>query len=403
MKVHLATRPYREETSIPCLPAFEFRLRGRALIARGLPRRLAPGPAETLDARLAAGFGAGDARAVIAGAMPFEEGEDDCLWVAEALDERPLPRVEGETGASAVRGWSTRECPPRAEYCAAVAKALGVLAEERRAPGGLRKIVLARTLRALAERDIDLAAVLSRLAADPAATAYLVELPASGARRRHLVGATPELLLGKRGARITSHPLAGSARRQADPAADAETARALHASAKDRREHAFVVEYILDTLAPLCTRLGAPAGAEIVSTQTMWHLGTRIEGDLKTAETPSAVLAALLHPTPAVGGTPTARAAGLIAELEANPRGFYSGAVGWCEARGDGAWYVALRCADVSGREACLYAGAGIVAGSEPQSEAEETQAKFAALLRALGLEGAGGGAGDAPAGEGRA
>ncbi|MNQ93520.1 Isochorismate synthase DhbC [compost metagenome] len=120
----------------------------------------------------------------------------------------------------------------------------------------------------------------------------------------------------------------------------------------------------------------------------MWHLGTRIEGRLRRPDEVSAAeLAALLHPTPAVCGSPRDRAAELIRELEAYDRGFYAGAVGWTNAVGDGAWYVALRCAEVCGREARLYAGAGIVEGSDPAAEADETSGKFQAVLRALGVD----------------
>ena len=118
----------------------------------------------------------------------------------------------------------------------------------------------------------------------------------------------------------------------------------------------------------------------------MWHLGTRIEGRLRDDSTPSVLLASALHPTPAVCGMPMARAADLIRKLEPVARDFYAGAVGWCDANGDGAWYVAIRCAEISGRQARLYAGAGIVPGSDPMAEAAETGAKFGAFLAALGL-----------------
>ena len=122
----------------------------------------------------------------------------------------------------------------------------------------------------------------------------------------------------------------------------------------------------------------------------MWHLGTRIEGELHDPDIPSVLLAAMLHPTPAVCGMPCARAAGLIRQLEPVDRQFYAGAVGWCDlgAQGDGSWYVAIRCADICGPYARLYAGAGIVPGSDPAAEAAETGAKFGAMLQVLGLPG---------------
>ncbi|MNC45018.1 Isochorismate synthase DhbC [compost metagenome] len=143
----------------------------------------------------------------------------------------------------------------------------------------------------------------------------------------------------------------------------------------------------MDALAPWCSELRAPPAPALVSTRTMWHLGTRIEGRLhRPNEVSAAELAALLHPTPAVCGAPRDRAAAMIRELEAYDRGFYAGALGWTNAGGDGAWYVALRCAEICGAEAHLYAGAGIVDGSDPVAEADETSGKFQAVLRALGV-----------------
>ncbi|MCF3639290.1 isochorismate synthase, partial [Rhizobium sp. TRM95111] len=269
---------------------------------------------------------------------------------------------------------------------AAVRQALDIMEQEAGRPAALAKIVLSRSLVATAERPIDLDLLLVRLSLDPAVTAFLVPLPDGGGARRVLAGATPELLLAKEGNRISSHPLAGSAKRQRDLAADAAAAAALGRSEKDRREHDIVVEFILDTLAPHCRTLSRPDGTTLVSTSSMWHLGTRIEGELRDAEHSCVALAAALHPTPAVCGVPRDRSAEIIAQLEPHRRDFYAGTVGWCDARGDGAWYVSIRCADVCGRQARLYAGAGIVPQSDPLAEAEETGAKFGAFLAALGV-----------------
>ena len=246
--------------------------------------------------------------------------------------------------------------------------------------GGLRKVVLARALEIVTAQPADPLVLLNRLAGDPAVTAYLLDLPEGG----HLVGASPELLLRKRGPGIVAHPLAGSARRSADPAQDRAAADALAASGKDRHEHRFVAEMILDTLAPFCADLSAEP-AHLTCTGSMWHLGTRIAGRLRDPAMPSALLAAALHPTPAVCGTPTEEARAAIAALEPDPRGFYAGAVGWCDRQGDGEWHVAIRCAEVSGTRVRAWAGAGIVAGSDPDAELAETEAKFAAILTALG------------------
>lgn len=319
---------------------------------------------------------------MIGGTLAFDRADADCLWQGQP---RPGP-VPPVTAALPVQDWTVSAQPEAPSYARAVARALAIMANEAGQPDALEKIVLARSLLVRGSAPISVPALMQRLGTDPAATAFCTALPSRGGQPRWLCGATPELLLSKTGARIASHPLAGSARRLADPHADQQSAAALMASDKDHREHALVVESILDVLAPWCRNLGAPEGTRLTSTRSMWHLGTRIEGVLKDADMPSAVLAAALHPTPAVCGVPMARANALIRDLEPVARDFYAGAVGWCDARGDGAWHVAIRCAEISGCEARLYAGAGIVPGSDPMAEAAETGAKFGALLTALGL-----------------
>ncbi|BAR99141.1 isochorismate synthase [Blastochloris viridis] len=349
--------------------------------AAALPR----GSIASLEARLATFFRAAGIEAMLAGALPFDRSADDCLWQARRV-VRTAPPKQGMPCAATDAAWQLSHAPDAAGYEAAVRRALDLMAAEAGTAGGLEKIVLSRSLVTTAERDIDVAALFRRLAADPAATAFLVPLPERGGVPRVMAGATPELLVAKAGRRVSSHPLAGSARRRADLAEDAAVAARLAASDKDRQEHGIVAEFILDTLAPFCRRLFRPQGMALASTATMWHLGTRIEGELKDPEVPAAVLAAALHPTPAVCGVPREKAARHIGSLEGYARDFYAGAVGWCDGRGDGAWYVTIRCAEISGRQARLYAGAGIVPGSDPRAEAEETAAKYAALLTALGI-----------------
>jgi isochorismate synthase len=252
-------------------------------------------------------------------------------------------------------------------------------------PEPLRKVVLSRSLVIEQTQPIDVARLVRRLARDRSVWTFQTPLgPAEDGTPRVLVGATPELLVSRKGENVVSHPLAGSARRDADPEADRIAAERLQDSAKDRREHDTVVEAVLDTLAPYCRRLAVPDGTRLRATATMWHLGTRVVGTLNDRETPVAELLAALHPTPAVCGLPREQARDVIRQLEPFDRGFYAGAVGWTDSSGDGEWYVAIRCAEISGNSAPLFAGAGIVAGSDPDSEVEETAAKFAALLDAL-------------------
>ena len=359
---------------------FVFQGPGGSIMSDGPHRAVPPGDAATLESRLAHAFRGRGADTIVGGALPFLQGEDDCLWQADRTVRHPWaqPATHGSAAACAVVA-----DPAPAVYGAAVRRALDRMRAEAEQPDGLRKVVLARTLNVQADRPIAPGQLLARLAQDDSVTAFCVALPARDAT---LVGATPELLLDKRGPVIRSHPLAGSARRSADPVADAAACAALAGSDKDRREHAMVVEYILDTLAPLCRDLACPEGTRLTCTRSMWHLGTRIEGRLRDDSLPVPVLAARLHPTPAVCGLPCGRAAEVIAQLEPVERAFYAGAVGWTDRRGDGAWYVAIRCAEICGRQARLFAGAGIVPGSSPRAETLETGSKFAAMLTALGL-----------------
>jgi isochorismate synthase len=160
----------------------------------------------------------------------------------------------------------------------------------------------------------------------------------------------------------------------------------LAASAKDQREHAFVVDAMATALAPLCSDLDVPATPGLTQTPNMWHLGTRIVGSVREPATTALDLAVALHPTPAVCGTPTADAREFILTNEGD-RGFYAGAVGWCDSAGDGEWMVGIRCAELSadGRTIRASAGGGIVSDSDPQLELAETSAKLRTILSALG------------------
>ncbi|WP_250152148.1 isochorismate synthase [Ancylobacter radicis] len=367
------------------------------LIGRGCLGRLDPGAAP-VQARVRDYFAARpDGPRVLVGALPYDMAAPAYLFQPAELTRLAGRSPLAQTLQSAFPAappaaardtlpaphWRVMAEPTLPAYRAAVAAALEKMADGE---DDLRKIVLSRSLRLAADRPIDARALLRILARDESVTTFCV--PVSGAEGDGaFIGATPELLISKRGEAILSHPLAGSARRHADPALDRAAAQALAVSEKDGREHRAVVEAILDQLAPYCLELGTPEGTQITSTATMWHLGTRIAGRLRDPALSSLELAALLHPTPAVCGTPRPAAARLIAELEGYDRGFYAGAVGHCDEAGDGAWHVAIRCARIAGGEARLYAGAGIVPGSDPIAEGEETSAKFAALLQAFGID----------------
>lgn len=247
--------------------------------------------------------------------------------------------------------------------------------------GRVVKVVLGRTVEHQFGGPVPAESLTQALARrHPQARIYCCPLPGGDT----LVGASPELLVARHGTVVRSHPLAGTVPRSASCADDEAAAKALLASAKDRREHAVVVEMIADTLAPYCSRLNVPSEPSLVATPTVWHLGTQLEGEVSDPQTTSLELAAALQPTPALCGMPQREALQLIDEMEPFERQWFGGAVGWNDANGDGEWTVAIRCACLHGYCATLFAGAGLVAGSDPDVELAETEAKLAALQDVL-------------------
>lgn len=270
------------------------------------------------------------------------------------------------------------------------ARVAAALARLRDPENPLQKVVLARALRLVADAPMDPMAILRRLlAADPHATGYLADLSPAGPgfEGQILLGASPELLVARSGDQVTCQPFAGSAPRSPDPDVDAANGSALADSGKNRHEHQLVVDTVRTALEPLCNRLEVAAEPHLSSTAALWHLSTPIRGTLRESSTTALDLALSLHPTPAVGGVPTAAAVDLIAEVEGD-RGFYAGAVGWCDARGDGRWVVAIRGAQLSAdrRTAVASAGGGIVAESDADDEVAETTTKFRTILAGLGV-----------------
>ena len=251
-----------------------------------------------------------------------------------------------------------------------------------RAPGAtLRKVVLSRPLTVALDEELDLAAVLRRLrAAEPNCTIFAMPVP-DGV----FFGASPELLVARHGSRVTSHPLAGTIPRGTTARSDADAQGRLAVSPKDREEHRFVVDDIATALAPLCTDLDVPDAPSLVAFRSVAHLGTRLSGHLAR---PVSVLELVerLHPTPAVGGTPQAEALAVIAAGEPDARGYWAGPVGWVDAAGEGEWMIGIRSARLhaEGDAVTLRAGSGIVADSDPDAEAAETNVKLATVLDAV-------------------
>jgi isochorismate synthase len=331
----------------------------------------------------------------IVGAFPFDTTKNAQLSVPLAFQlAGPLQRdvLQAQQLVNHNVYSSVRSVPEPAAHKQNVARALELLQDKQ-----LRKIVLARVLRLESPTTIDIPHLLRSLALhNPASYCFAVNLDAvpssedfythNAHKRRTFIGASPEMLISRSGMRITSNPLAGSIPRSADRLEDERRAKGLEASAKDQHEHAIVVEAIHEILRPYCRTLYVPSAPSLISTPSMWHLSTRITGVLKDPSITALELALALHPTPAICGTPTPDAKQSILEIEPFDRGFYTGAIGWTDATGDGRWVVSIRCAEVEDTALQLYAGGGIVLGSEPQRELDETTAKFRTMLRALGL-----------------
>ncbi len=200
---------------------------------------------------------------------------------------------------------------------------------------------------------------------------------------RVFVGASPELLAERVGSRVRSHPLAGSAPRGSNEEEDRAFGELLMSSGKDRREHRFVVDDITERLRPLTTSLHVDQVPSLRKTTHVQHLSTEVRGDLVNS-IHVFDLAGTLHPTPAVGGSPRDEADRFLAKEELIDRGWYAGGIGWANRAGDGELAIALRCALIQGRTALLYAGAGIVADSNPAAELEETRLKFRTMMSLL-------------------
>ncbi len=304
---------------------------------------------------------------------------DGRTWLTTVETEGPLVSHPTDPVRSARSAGPVRWQPgsrPVDEWADAVGQAIA-----RIGAGELDKVVLARDIVADLSGPLDEPSMLQRLAHSyPECWSFSVD---------GLVGATPELLVRRDGDRVTSRVLAGTVRRRGDDSVDAGLAAALLASSKELGEHEYAVHSVADALAAHCTDLVVPPAPHVLSLSNVQHLATEVTGMLADGA-PALALAASLHPTAAVCGTPTERAAALIREIEGLDRGRYAGPVGWMDARGDGEFGIALRCAAIEdsgrgpGTRLRLFAGCGIVAGSTPAAEIAESEAKLDAIRRAL-------------------
>lgn len=354
---------------------------GAGLVTLGVAARVDAGDADDLLATIEVDdpLGWPGTGPIACGALPFDPDEpatlvvprrvvglsrDGRAWVTEIGDDAPRLRIPDDAAPEPTR-WTVERAVGADRWRAQARHALDEIAA-----GHLEKVVLARAVTVTADVPVAPGPLLARLRdRQPGCFVHHAD---------GLVGATPELLVRRDGTTLESRPLAGTA-----PAGTDAAAR-LAASGKDAREHRVVVAGIVDELTPWCDTLDADAAPSPVAYPSVVHLATSLRGQLRSPAPSALALARRLHPTAAVAGAPRPAALATIAALEGTSRGRYAGPVGWVDARGDGEWAVALRGAELDGLRAVLRAGAGIVAGSDPDAEWAETQAKLEPMLGAL-------------------
>jgi isochorismate synthase len=308
--------------------------------------------------------------AVVAG-----RADDGTRWVTTIDDvaaDPDRPQLQAEVDPlPAVRRFAVTAQRDPEDWCALVERATKSMAG-----GTLHKVVLARQIDIAADQAIDRLAVLQRLrSAYPGC--HVVSIAG-------FVAASPELLVSVAGDIVRSHPMAGTAPRGGDPTTDQRLAASLLASTKDRQEHQITIDMVHDTLLPWCSYLDYEAEPSVVAVANVQHLATLVEGRLSQPAPSVLELVAALHPTPAVAGWPRDEALAWIAEHEGFDRRRYAGTAGWVDAAGNGTWAVSVRCAEVDGPAARVWAGNGIVADSDPSIELAETRSKLQALLSAI-------------------
>jgi len=299
-----------------------------------------------------------------------KKGKSWITWIGS--EPQPVLKSKPDQVANGEMNWDEQ---PRAD---SAWKAKVAAAVSRIRNGELDKVVLARDITINSSKSIDSRVILKKLAEEyPTTWKYSV----SG-----LVGATPELLLRLSRGMVTSRVLAGTISKTGDDARDLALAASLARSSKDLAEHEYAVRSVADAIDPFCSSTNVPESPFVLHLANVMHLATDVTGAL--AETLAHVdvftILEQLHPSAAVCGTPRPKAAALISEIEGMSRGRYAGPVGWIDSAGDGELGIALRCGQINSNAIRIFAGCGIVDGSDPEIELAETYAKFAPMRSAL-------------------
>jgi menaquinone-specific isochorismate synthase len=320
-----------------------------------------------------------DTAEVVVPSAVWGRAEDGTRWIttigppgaeAHSVTSAALDSGVGGVGGEPSR-FAVEPTLAPAAWCDLVATATKAIAG-----GGFEKVVLAREVLVTADAPISVAGVLGRL-----------RLAYPGCFVAHVdgfVAASPELLVGRSGDVVRAHPMAGTAPRGGDPAADARLAAGLLSSPTYRHEHQITIDMVHDALLGWCSYVDYEAEPSVVAVANVQHLATLVEGRLSKPAPSVLELVDALHPTPAVCGRPREAAQAFITRNEGFDRRRYAGTYGWVDATGNGQWAVGVRCAEIDGPRAKVYAGNGIVADSDPTTELRETRAKLQALLDAI-------------------
>lgn len=371
---------------------FFLRSRKATFVAEGCYRRIATPSVDGADLNgkfqnsirlaVAEARSAGIEDPLIVGAIPFDPSQPSQLYIPKSWHKQDDATTMEHAKQSTLESYdivASQLVPEHDEFTGIVAEAVN----EIRA-GKLKKVVLSRLRNITTAKPIDSRGLLTRLILQNP-TGFNFHVPLSDGTR--LIGSSPELLLQKEGDTFCSQPLAGSAGRKKDSEAeDEQVAKILQKSPKDLHEHKLVVDSVRETLAPRSEKLEVPEAPECICTPKLWHLASSIKGKVANLNENALSLASLLHPTPALSGFPHELSMDLLSHLEPFDREYFGGIVGYCDSNGDGEWFITIRCGRLSESSIQLFAGAGIVGDSDPESEWRETGIKLSTMLQAFDM-----------------
>jgi isochorismate synthase len=315
---------------------------------------------------------------ILFGIVPFNQDYPTQLVIPETLYVSSSPRAKKHPLAVLSQANVVSQ-PTGNNYKKGVSSLLEMLKQTT-----LSKVVLSRSVEVATKQEINQSNLLRNLLVINSRGYTFAANLASGSK---LMGASPELLIAKRGSHMISNPLAGSRPKSLSEAENLVARESLLNTGKDLHEHGLVVEEVERVMSKYCRNLYTPMVPSVIETETMLHLSTVLEGKADQDDLNVLQVAAELHPTPAVCGHPRHSAYEAIKRLETFERGYFTGMIGWCDSRGNGQWVVTIRCAEVKSNQMKIFAGAGIVSESQPQSELEETGAKMRTILSAAGIK----------------